>query len=207
MSRDFAIFRSGWLLALYRSPVKEWQVSWLVLGTITLNGTDITVKRLDRNVKTCSADSSAIFANNGVCDIQNYCQQNKPADLPLFYWRPVHDFNFKWYRWSRHDTVVVFRCEMITHWSVWCPIDSVTHMLVEPDAQWPLSLPDIHTHKHSLSFLSQSLQLISYTTFFWVQSPTNAVRHAPHRWPPGQRGGVAYETRIIRCHKIRCYSF
>ena len=40
-----------------------WQVSWFVLGTITLNGTDITVKRLDRNVKTFSADSLAIFAN------------------------------------------------------------------------------------------------------------------------------------------------
>ena len=34
---------------------KKWQVSWFVLGTITLNGTDTTVKRLDRNVKTFSA--------------------------------------------------------------------------------------------------------------------------------------------------------
>ena len=34
-----------------RSPVKEWQVSWFVLET-TLNGTDTTVKRLDRNVKS-----------------------------------------------------------------------------------------------------------------------------------------------------------
>ena len=33
-----------------RSPVKEWQVSWFDLGKITLNGTDTTVKRLDRNV-------------------------------------------------------------------------------------------------------------------------------------------------------------
>ena len=76
-------------LCKYRSPVKEWQVSWFVFGTITSNGTDTTVKRLDRNVKTFSADSSAIFANNGVCAIQSYCPQNKPADLPLFYWRPV----------------------------------------------------------------------------------------------------------------------
>ena len=29
---------------LYRSPVKEWQVSWFLLVTITLNGTDTTVK-------------------------------------------------------------------------------------------------------------------------------------------------------------------
>ena len=35
-----------------RSPVNEWQVSWFVLGTITLNGTDATVKRLARNVTT-----------------------------------------------------------------------------------------------------------------------------------------------------------
>ena len=73
-----------------RSAAKERQVSWFVLGTITLNGTDTTVKRLDRNVKTFSADSTAIFANNGVSAIQSYCPQNKPADLPLFYWRPVH---------------------------------------------------------------------------------------------------------------------
>ena len=73
----------------YRSPVKEWQVSWFVLGTITLNGTDTTVKRLDRNVKTLSADSSAIFANIGSCAIQSYCPQSKLADLPLFYWRPI----------------------------------------------------------------------------------------------------------------------
>ena len=74
----------------YRSPVKEWQVSWFALGTITLNGTHITVKRLDRNVKTLSADSSTRFAKNGVCAFQSYRPQNKPADLPLFYWRPVH---------------------------------------------------------------------------------------------------------------------
>ena len=43
----------------------------ICLGTITLNGTDTTVKRLDRNVKTLSADSSAIFANNGLCAIQS----------------------------------------------------------------------------------------------------------------------------------------
>ena len=77
------------LVSLYRSPVKEWQVSWFVLGTITLSGTDPTVKRLDLNVKTFSADSSVIFANNVVCVIQSYCPKNKPADLPLFYWRPV----------------------------------------------------------------------------------------------------------------------
>ena len=74
---------------MYRSPVKEWHVSWFVLGTITLNGTHITVRRLDRNVKTFSADRSAIFAKNGVSAFQSYCPQNKPADLPLFYWRPV----------------------------------------------------------------------------------------------------------------------
>ena len=51
-----------------------------------------TVKRLHRNVKTFSADSSAIFANNSVSAITSYCPQNKPADLPLFYWRPVHIF-------------------------------------------------------------------------------------------------------------------
>ena len=74
---------------MFRSPVREWQVSWFVLGTIALSGTDITIKRLDRNVKTFNVDSSAIFANNGVCAIQSYCPQNKPADLPLLYWRPV----------------------------------------------------------------------------------------------------------------------
>ena len=57
---------------MYRSPVKEWQGSWFVLGTITLNGTDTIVKRIDRNVKTFSAESSAIFANNGVGAIQSY---------------------------------------------------------------------------------------------------------------------------------------
>ena len=67
---------------MYRSSVKEWNVSWFVLGTITLNGTDTTVKRPDRN-KTLCADSSAIFASNGVCAIQSYCPQNKPADLTL----------------------------------------------------------------------------------------------------------------------------
>ena len=41
-------------------------------------------------MKTFSADSSAIFANNDVCAIQSYCPQYKPADLPLFHWRPVH---------------------------------------------------------------------------------------------------------------------
>ena len=75
---------------MYRSPVKGWQVSWFVFGTITLNDTDTTVRRLDINVKTFSVNSSAIFANNGVCAIQSDCPQNKPADLPLFYWRPVH---------------------------------------------------------------------------------------------------------------------
>ena len=74
---------------MYRSPVKEWQVSWLILVAITLNGIDTTVKWLDKNVKTFSTDSSAIFANNGVCAIQSYCPRNKPTELPLFYWRPV----------------------------------------------------------------------------------------------------------------------
>ena len=87
---------------MYRSPVKEWQVSWFVLGTITLNGTDTKVKRLDRNVKTFSAHSSAIFANNGIRAIQNYCSQNKPADLPLFYWRPV--LTFQWMEGGGLDT-------------------------------------------------------------------------------------------------------
>ena len=59
-------------LYMYRSPAKEWQVSWFLLGRITLNGTDTTIKRLDRNVKTFSAECSAIFANNGVCAIQSY---------------------------------------------------------------------------------------------------------------------------------------
>ena len=77
----------------YRSPVKEWQVRWFVLGTITLNDTDTSVKRLDRNMKTFSVTSSAIFANNGVCVIQSYCPKNKPADLPPFYWRPVHTWS------------------------------------------------------------------------------------------------------------------
>ena len=53
------------LLIMHRSPVKEWQVSKFVLGTISLSGTDTTVKRLDRNAKTLSTDSLAIFANNG----------------------------------------------------------------------------------------------------------------------------------------------
>ena len=66
------------------------QLVGLGLGTITLIGTDTTAKRLDKNVKTFSAGSSAIFANNGICVIQSYCPQNKPAVLPLFYWRPVH---------------------------------------------------------------------------------------------------------------------
>ena len=68
-----AIFHATgrWVLTFtYRSPVKERHVSWFVLGTVTLNGTDTTVKRLHRNVKTFSADSSATFANNGVCAIQ-----------------------------------------------------------------------------------------------------------------------------------------
>ena len=75
---------------MYRYPVKKWQVSWFVLGTITLNGTDTTAKRLDRYPKTLSADSSAILANIGGCAIQSYYPESTPADLPLFYWRPVH---------------------------------------------------------------------------------------------------------------------
>ena len=76
-------------VCMYRSPVKEWQVSWFVLGKISLNDTDSTVKLLYRNVKTLSAESSAIFANSGVCVIQSYWPQNNSADLPLFYWRGV----------------------------------------------------------------------------------------------------------------------
>ena len=93
---------------MYRSPVKEWQVRWFVLEAITLNGIDTTVKRLDRNVKTFSADSSAIFANNGVCVIQSYCPQSNPADLPLFYWRPVQGqatFCEKWSNMAHYKAI------------------------------------------------------------------------------------------------------
>ena len=79
---------------MYRSPVKEWQVSWFVLETITLNVTDTTAKQLDRHVKTFKADSSAIFANSGICAIQSYCPQHKTPALPLFYWRPVLTFSY-----------------------------------------------------------------------------------------------------------------
>ena len=75
----------------YNVQVSSKRVAGL-FWAITLNGTDITVKRLHINVKTFSADSTVIFANNGVCAIQSYCPLNKPADLPLFYWRPVHVF-------------------------------------------------------------------------------------------------------------------
>ena len=68
----------------YRSPVKEFQVSWFVLGTITLNSTDTTVKRLDRNVKTLSADISAIFANSEICAIQSYCPQKQTKTKQAF---------------------------------------------------------------------------------------------------------------------------
>ena len=93
-AQNKVVYRSGLDIGhvfgpMYRSPVKEWQVSWFALGVITLNGIDNTVQRFDRNVKTFSADSSAIFANNGVCVIQSYCPQNNSAGLPLFYWRGV----------------------------------------------------------------------------------------------------------------------
>ena len=73
------------MACLYRYPVKEWQVSWFVLETITLNGKDTTVKRLDRNVKTFSADSSAMFANNGLCHskLLSPKQTSWPATLVL----------------------------------------------------------------------------------------------------------------------------
>ena len=67
----------------YRSPVKEFQVSWFVLGTTTLNSTDTTVKRLDRNVKTLSADISAIFASNEIYAIESNCPQNKQNKTTL----------------------------------------------------------------------------------------------------------------------------
>ena len=37
---------------MYRSPVKEWQVSWFVFGTITLNGTDTVVNKYCRTVRS-----------------------------------------------------------------------------------------------------------------------------------------------------------
>ena len=40
---------------MHRSPVKEWQVSWLVLGTITLNGTNNVV------CKYCRTDRTTLF--------------------------------------------------------------------------------------------------------------------------------------------------
>ena len=36
----------------YRSPVKEWQISWFVLGTITLNGADTVVCKCCQTVRT-----------------------------------------------------------------------------------------------------------------------------------------------------------
>ena len=44
--------RLGRTIKTYRSPVKEWQVSWFVLGTITLNGTDTVVCKYCRTVHT-----------------------------------------------------------------------------------------------------------------------------------------------------------
>ena len=40
---------------MYRSPAKEWQVSWFVLGTTVLNGTDTVV------CKYCHAINVFIF--------------------------------------------------------------------------------------------------------------------------------------------------
>ena len=74
---------------MYRSPVKEWQVSWFVLGTVTLNDTYTVVCKYCRTVRTKCLHISIKSFYCSVCAIQNYCPQNKPADLPLFYWRPV----------------------------------------------------------------------------------------------------------------------
>ena len=74
---------------MYRSSVKEWQVSWFVLGAITLNGTDIVFCKYCRTVRTKRLHISIKSFYCSVCAIQSYCPQNKPADLPLFYWRPV----------------------------------------------------------------------------------------------------------------------
>ena len=79
------------MLLRYRSPAKEWQVSWFVMGTITLNGKDTVVCKYCRTVRTKRLHISIKSFYCSVCVIQTYCPQNKLADLPLFYWRPVHN--------------------------------------------------------------------------------------------------------------------
>ena len=74
----------------YRSPVKEWQGSWCVLGTITWKGTDTVLCKHCWTVRTKRLHISIKSFYCYVCAIQSYCPQSKPADLPLFYWRPVH---------------------------------------------------------------------------------------------------------------------
>ena len=73
----------------YRSPVKEWQVSCFVLGTITLNGPDTVVCKYCRTVHAKRLDISIKSFYCSVCAIQSCCPKHKPADLSLFYWRPV----------------------------------------------------------------------------------------------------------------------
>ena len=85
--------RCGKVLYMYRSSVKEWQVSWFDFGTITLNGTDTVVCKYCRAVRTKRLHISIKYFCSSVCAIQSYCPQSKPADLPLFYWRPVHAFS------------------------------------------------------------------------------------------------------------------
>ena len=41
-----------YVVRMYRSSVKEWQVSWFVLGAITLNFTDTVVCKYYRTVHT-----------------------------------------------------------------------------------------------------------------------------------------------------------
>ena len=68
---------------LYRSPVKERQVSWLILGIITLNGTDTAICKYCQTVRTKRLH---IYIKSFCCSvsaIQSFCPQNKPADLPL----------------------------------------------------------------------------------------------------------------------------
>ena len=60
---------------MYRSPVTEWQVSWFVLGTITLNDTGTTAKRLDGNVKTFSANAGQL---GNICKQRCRCHSKFP---------------------------------------------------------------------------------------------------------------------------------
>ena len=78
---------------VYRSSVKEWQVSWFVLVTIILNIADTVVCKYCRTVRTKRFHISIKSLYCNVCAIQSYGPQNKPADLTLFYWRPVHTYD------------------------------------------------------------------------------------------------------------------